>query len=190
VSLLRVFWLFGTLWALRTAILSTYRYYCTYLHVPTWVVSTILFPSIFHKKDATTMTYPRRYACDYCRPAAQGMQSTSQRKDDLSHEIRLRLLSACGSGDAVDVAARAPRITSKMERRDSVVAASSRRLWHRVTPSSRSSGCGIIVGDASPKTRTTPSTSTALYQILADPGSKEIVVKTTDAAPPPPPPTR
>ena len=163
---MRVFWLFGTLWALRTAILSTYRYYCTYLHVPTWVVSTILFPSIFHKKDATTMTYPRRYACDYCRPAAQGMQSTSQRKDDLSHEIRLRLLSACGSGDAVDVAARAPRITSKMERRDRVVAASSRRLWHRVTPSSRSSGCGIIVGDASPKTRTTPSTSTALYQIV------------------------
>ena len=43
----------------------------------------------------------------------------------VSHEIRLRLLSACGSGDAVDVAARAPRITSKMERRDSVVAASS-----------------------------------------------------------------
>ena len=76
---MRVFWLFGTLWALRTAILSTYRYYCTYLHVPTWVVSTILFPSIFHKKDATTMTYPTRYACDYCRPAAQGMQSTSQR---------------------------------------------------------------------------------------------------------------
>ena len=37
----------------------------------------------------------------------------------------MRLLSACGSGDAVDVAARAPRITSKMERRDSVVAASS-----------------------------------------------------------------
>jgi hypothetical protein len=51
------------------------------------------------------MTYPMRYACDYCRPAAQGMQSTSQRNDDLSHEIRLRLLSACGSGDAVDVAA-------------------------------------------------------------------------------------
>ncbi len=71
------------------------------------------------------MTYPTRYACDYCRPAAQGMQSTSQRIDDLSHEIRLRLLSACGSGDAVDVAARTPRITSKMERRDSVVAASS-----------------------------------------------------------------
>jgi 2-polyprenyl-6-methoxyphenol hydroxylase-like FAD-dependent oxidoreductase len=53
--------------------------------------------------------------------------------------------------------------------------------------SSRSSGCAIIVGDASPKTRTTPSTSTALYQILADPGSKEIVFKTTDASPPPPP---
>jgi hypothetical protein len=71
------------------------------------------------------MTYPMRYACDYCQHAAQGMQSTSQRNDNLSHEIRLRLLSACGSGDAVDVAARAPRITSKMERRDSVVAASS-----------------------------------------------------------------
>ena len=84
------------------AILSTYRYYCTYLHVPTWVVSTILFPS-------SAIHFPQKRC----------------HNDDLSHEIRLRLLSACGSGDAVDVAARAPRITSKMERRDSIVAASS-----------------------------------------------------------------
>ncbi len=84
------------------AILSTYRYYCTYLHVPTWVVSTILFPS-------SAIHFPQKRC----------------HNDDLSHEIRLRLLSACGSGDAVDVAARAPRITSKMERRDSIVAVSS-----------------------------------------------------------------
>ena len=79
VSLLQVFWLFGTLWALRAAIFI-------YLQVLLYLPTCTNMGSFYH---SFSIHFPQKRC----------------HNDDLSHEIRLRLLSACGSGDAVNVAA-------------------------------------------------------------------------------------